>query len=38
MCGVGGSPYCAAFYNQGRIPIVVYATVQMQTPAWEPDT
>jgi hypothetical protein len=38
MCGVGGSPYCADFYTQGRIPIVVYATVQMQTPAWEPDT
>jgi TadE-like protein len=30
----GGSD-CAEFYNQGRIPIVAYATVQMQTPAWQ---
>jgi hypothetical protein len=26
---------CTDFYNQGRIPIVAYATVQMQTPAWQ---
>jgi len=38
MCGVSPSPYCSDFYAQGRIPIVVYATVQMQTPAWEPET
>ena len=30
----GGSD-CLQFYNQGRIPIVAYATVQMQTPAWQ---
>jgi hypothetical protein len=30
----GGSD-CLEFYNQGRIPIVAYATVQMQTPAWQ---
>lgn len=38
MCGVAASPYCDDFYAQGRIPIVVYATVQMQTPAWEPES
>ena len=26
---------CANFYSQGRIPLVTYATVQMQTPAWK---
>jgi hypothetical protein len=26
---------CQAYYNKGRIPLVTYATVQMQTPAWE---
>ena len=26
---------CADFYSQGRIPLVTYATVQMQTPAWQ---
>ena len=26
---------CSNFYSQGRIPIVAYATVQMQTPAWQ---
>jgi hypothetical protein len=31
---VGGND-CTNYYNQGRIPIVAYATVQMQTPAWE---
>jgi hypothetical protein len=31
-----GGNDCTNFYNQGRIPIVAYATVQMQTPAWEP--
>ena len=28
---------CANFYLQGRVPLVTYATVQMQTPAWQPD-
>jgi hypothetical protein len=28
---------CASFYRQGRIPLVAYATVQMQTPAWKQD-
>ena len=31
---VGGTD-CSNYYNKGRIPIVAYATVQMQTPAWE---
>jgi TadE-like protein len=31
-----GDDDCANFYEQGRIPIVTYATVQMQTPAWQP--
>jgi hypothetical protein len=26
---------CQAYYSKGRIPLVTYATVQMQTPAWE---
>jgi hypothetical protein len=26
---------CSNFYSQGRIPLVTYATVQMQTPAWK---
>jgi hypothetical protein len=38
MCGLADDDDCGNFYSQGRIPIVVYATVQMQTPAWEPDT
>jgi hypothetical protein len=25
---------CLQFYDRGRVPIVSYATVQMQTPAW----
>jgi len=49
MCGIGTgvdafgkgggsvSDDCAAFYSQGRVPLVTYATVQMQTPAWKPD-
>jgi len=28
---------CTNYYTQGRIPLVTYATVQMQTPAWKPD-
>lgn len=28
---------CAQFYSQGRVPIVSYATVQMQSPAWRPE-
>jgi len=47
MCGVnsgidafgnGKSPVsndCVNFYSHGRVPIVAYATVQMQTPAWK---
>jgi hypothetical protein len=31
--GLGSIEDCATFYVQGRIPIVSYATVQMQTPA-----
>jgi hypothetical protein len=30
-----GASDCVSYYNRGRIPIVVYATVQMQTPAWQ---
>jgi len=26
---------CQDYYNKGRFPLVTYATVQMQTPAWE---
>ena len=39
--GRGNSPVtasgddCSNYYGQGRIPIVSYATVQMQTPAWK---
>ena len=28
---------CSNYYSQGRVPIVAYATVQMQSPAWKPD-
>jgi TadE-like protein len=28
---------CTNYYTQGRVPLVTYATVQMQTPAWKPD-
>lgn len=31
---VGGDD-CTNYYSKGRIPIVAYATVQMQTPAWQ---
>jgi TadE-like protein len=36
---VAGTPSddCTTFYKQGRVPIVSYATVQMQTPAWKAD-
>jgi len=34
--GADGSD-CLDFYSQGRVPLVSYATVQMQTPAWKPD-
>jgi TadE-like protein len=30
-----GTNACQDYYNKGRIPLVTYATVQMQTPAWE---
>lgn len=32
---VGSISDCLRYYQQGRIPIVAYATVQMQTPAWQ---
>ena len=32
---MGTAGDCIRFYNQGRVPIVSYATVQMQTPAWK---
>jgi len=33
----GGTPSsdCANYYSRGRMPIVAYATVQMQSPAWQ---
>jgi hypothetical protein len=36
---VTGTPSndCTTFYQNGRVPIVSYATVQMQTPAWKAD-
>ena len=37
MCSVEASPDCGQYYSQGRMPIVVYATVHMQTPAFPPD-
>lgn len=30
-----GPSDCARYYSQGRVPLVAYATVQMQTPAWK---
>jgi hypothetical protein len=30
-----GGTDCVSYYNRGRIPIVAYATMQMQTPAWQ---
>jgi Flp pilus assembly protein TadG len=41
VTGRGGSPVasaasdCALYYSRGRVPLVAYATVQMQTPAWQ---
>jgi TadE-like protein len=41
--GRGGAPVasaasdCVNYYSRGRVPIVAYATVQMQTPAWQPN-
>jgi hypothetical protein len=32
---MGTAGDCIRFYKQGRVPIVAYATVQMQTPAWK---
>jgi TadE-like protein len=34
---VTASDDCTDFYSKGRVPLVSYATVQMQTPAWKPD-
>ena len=34
---VTGGLDCAEFYSQGRIPIVSYATVQLQSPAYPPN-
>ena len=28
---------CTDFYSKGRVPLVSYATVQMQSPAWKPN-
>ncbi len=33
--GSGFSQDCIQYYNRGRVPIVAYATVQMQSPAWQ---
>ncbi|HEY3786497.1 MAG TPA: TadE family protein [Steroidobacteraceae bacterium] len=33
--GAGTANDCTTYYSQGRVPIVAYATVQMQTPAWQ---
>jgi hypothetical protein len=33
--GLASVEDCLRFYNRGRVPIVSYATVQMQTPAWQ---
>jgi len=38
MCqfpGVASLSDCLQYYNRGRVPIVSYAVVQMQTPAWQ---
>ena len=35
IIGLGSIDDCVNFYLQGRAPIVSYATVQMQTPAWK---
>jgi hypothetical protein len=32
---IGELGNCALYYSRGRVPIVAYATVQMQTPAWQ---
>jgi Flp pilus assembly protein TadG len=33
--GVGSAQDCLQYYDRGRVPIVSYATVQMQSPAWK---
>jgi len=33
----GSGDDCTTYYSQGRIPLVAYATVQMQTPAYASD-
>ena len=35
IIGLGSIDDCVNFYLHGRAPIVSYATVQMQTPAWK---
>lgn len=38
MCqfpGIAPLSDCLQYYNRGRVPIVSYAVVQMQTPAWQ---
>jgi hypothetical protein len=32
-----GGTDCTNFYSKGRVPLVSFATVQMQTPAWKPE-
>jgi hypothetical protein len=34
LTGVASAQDCIEYYLQGRVPIVSYATVQMQSPAW----
>jgi len=33
--GLGTPTECQQYYSRGRVPIVTYATVQMQSPAWK---
>jgi hypothetical protein len=38
VTGENDASDCTTYYSQGRIPIVSYATVQMQTPAYQDDS
>jgi hypothetical protein len=35
LSGLGSPRQCLQYYSRGRVPIVTYATVQMQSPAWK---
>jgi len=35
LAGLGNVTDCLEYYMQGRIPITSYATVQMQSDAWQ---